>query len=654
MGLLDRISDELRVVFQSKAVASRIATGVAVLLGVAVVFGLVTRSSSRNLVPLLDESEFNSSELAALQAELTEAGIPQPEMRDGQLLVPAAELDRYRNVIRTVVDAPHTWAETWEEANSALSHFSMSAERDDIKEIARAKLTSRLLNELPGVDQADVVWDEEQQPGWNRPPLVRATVYLKPREGHRITLETVHAVRLAVAGSKAYLNPDNVVVMDLSRMVAFDRAALGADFDAQYGQITRLTTEYRTRAEAAVSDIPGALLAVAVESTTGSSYEHTTRFSPPPQSEPESTLTRSEPDDGMLQGGPNVGLEIPREPFLVGSVVASELPADTVTPTTGEIESPSPGSRFQVNVSVSIPTAHYHQIGASRNLLPAATPEAASQTLAEIEQEVIASVHSRLAQLDPQSERVVSQPVVVVESVELAEIPDELLVQSPTLPPRQPLSATLLGKSRTVLIAVTLLMTCWLGWLVFRMLTRRSTGERSEAMPAAPHESAPRSGVATREQEDLLPSEDVPPEFVSEILNAGDGEVLEKRFPQPTSPSAGVAVNEQAELPTAAGGNLERPRTMNQVNSPDADQWDIDDLAELPDEQLRQLVHSVAIDMWPAALSSASQSTRRRLLSALSDGEANELRSILDQVRPMRLAEIDLARQEVLSALAAG
>lgn len=646
MELLGRIRNEIQRAGRSANVPTRVAAVAAVVVAAVMFYRWAMRSSTGELVPVADTAGWTGGQSAAVRDAIHEAGLPEPHERDGQLFVPETERDRYQSVIANGADEPRTWAETWEDANSTLSHFSLSSERNDVREISRAKLTSRLLNELPGVEQADVVWDEERQPGWNRPPLVRATVYLKPRPGRRITLETVHAVRLAVAGSKAYLDPEDVVVVDLSRMAAFDQEALGADFASRYGQITRLSAEYRQRAEDILADIPGVSVTVDVEPVRDGGPEDASHSFPSGQF--ETTASRSRAGGGFEQEQPNTGLEIPVEPILEETAVVAE----STIPIAG-MESSNAGLQYNVSVSIAIPTAHFYRIGVAREVLPAASHAEASRLLDAIEQEVSSDVRGRLAGLATQINPAHARQTVTVESVESDPIAPELLVAA-SAPEKSPKAAAILSRSRTTLVALTVLMSCWLLWTVIQRFASRLGNEPSAAYPEAPEatsvhhysEAAALESEADAEETTPLMSE-LPAERLSEILTADqDGIVLDDVIP-------GTRANRQVPEEKSYGSSpTATPAPVNRLPTCETGSWDIDELAELPDAQLRRLVRSVAIDVWPAALSSATPSTRRRLLSALPDGEAEQLREVLHHVRPVRLADIDFAQREVQTALA--
>src|SRR5690606_34790908 len=171
-----------------------------------------------DLVPLPASEALTGQTRLELMDRFRAAGLNDFQSSGSRLLVPRAQLERYTTVLSSSATADSdTWAGEWERQNQKLTPFSSNRAREANREIARAKLITEMLQKLPDVQQADVVWDEDEHRGWRESPKARATVYLMPRPGCVLTLEVIRSVRLAVAGSKKNLDPADVAVMDLAR-----------------------------------------------------------------------------------------------------------------------------------------------------------------------------------------------------------------------------------------------------------------------------------------------------------------------------------------------------------------------------------------------------------------------------------------------------
>lgn len=201
---------------------------------------------------------------AAAVAHLTERGIADAKpIAGGKLSVPAAKAADAKRFLDDLASVSTTWADEWEKSNSQLGQFSGHRERDAAKEIARARMIGRLLRQMPGIAQADVVWDEEESTGWRSPQKTRCTVYLRPKTGFEISSEMAHSVRQAVAGSKKHLAAGDIVVMDLDRMTTFDAVPTGVD-DSMRTLIEREAVDLRHQLETALQGCPGVRVNVSV------------------------------------------------------------------------------------------------------------------------------------------------------------------------------------------------------------------------------------------------------------------------------------------------------------------------------------------------------------------------------------------------------
>lgn len=215
---------------------------------------------SEHFVPLTPGAAHSSAEFRSAQTAWRRAGLAGARFADGTITVPASEVERYRQAWPDAKSsaARSRWADAWQSASDRLGQFSGSRERADAREITRAQVVSRLLEELPDIAAADVVWDEAPGSGWRTPARARATVYLRAAEGCTITPDVVDAVRRAVSGSKANLAPADIAVMDQTRMITYD----GNATTAAGQRITQLAATYRTRLEAAFEHFPGIDIAV--------------------------------------------------------------------------------------------------------------------------------------------------------------------------------------------------------------------------------------------------------------------------------------------------------------------------------------------------------------------------------------------------------
>jgi hypothetical protein len=238
------------------------------LVAVVIVVGLRSRSESGSLVSFGTGRNFSREEFRELQSRWVAQGLDGAEWRSGEVFVPGDQLPRYTQADSgSQATANDHWADAWQSANERLGQFTSGSERDAAKEIARAQAISRLLEELPDVARADVVWDEAKSTGWRAPARACATVYLLPEEGRSLTPDVIDAVRRAVSGSKANLSPADVTVMDQRQMIAYD----GSQSGAADSRLSQLVGTFRTRLEAACNHLPDVRVTIHAESPSAAS-----------------------------------------------------------------------------------------------------------------------------------------------------------------------------------------------------------------------------------------------------------------------------------------------------------------------------------------------------------------------------------------------
>lgn len=206
-----------------------------------------------------------SQDPGEVRRRLQQAGVSPFEYSNGQLQVPAASAEAATAALHSEDSADLHWADEWEMANAKLGHFSGTRERDAAREIARARQICRMLNQMPGIANADVVWDDDKSTGWNREAKSRATVYLKPKPGSEITPEIIRSVRAAVAGSKANLSANDVIVMDLDRRITYEATTDESSRRQQDQQRDERSAIYRRRIEQLLQHVDGIRVGVFID-----------------------------------------------------------------------------------------------------------------------------------------------------------------------------------------------------------------------------------------------------------------------------------------------------------------------------------------------------------------------------------------------------
>ena len=380
---------------------------------------------------------FTVEEAMHAESVLMAAGLNDFTQRGGQIMVPAGEAERYNAALIAGGGMPTNWAEEWEAQTGKLGQFAGSRQRQDGMEIARAKMVSEYLRQLPDVAQANVIWDVDERPGWQSVPVTKATVYLRPQPGREITPELAAAVRLAVAGSKRHLKSEDVVVMDMVRGRTLDGSGGGPFGDETLSRVHTLTDMYRTRVRQALDYIPGVRVAVNVDieklkdsvvrSQKVNPKESVTVSGDTRRLTESVSRTASAAEPGAQA---NVGLDLQSGRGSGETRELSDNREGTIQTASFEItESTMRGGLAEsVSVSVSIPKEYYRTVALTRSPLRTKddpTEDEIDAVAQQVETEVIASVESKVRQLipspaveDPNRRTVVVDSIVVPDAAE--------------------------------------------------------------------------------------------------------------------------------------------------------------------------------------------------------------------------------------------
>ena len=390
---------------------------------------------SGDLVSLSAGKAFTVEEAMHAEGVLMAAGLDGFEQRGGQILVPRSDVERYNAALIAGGGMPTNWAEEWESQTAKLGQFAGSRQRQDGMEIARAKMVSATLRQLPDVAQANVIWDSDPRPGWQSVPRAKATVFLRPYPGREITPQLAAAVRMAVSNSKRHLASDDVVVMDVSNSRTLDASGGGPFGDETLSRVHTLTDMYRQRVRQALDYIPGVRVGVNVNiEKLKDSVRREQRINPKETvsvvgdtrrqtQSVQRTAAASEPGAAA-----NVGLDLqtargPGETRELSDTSDSNVQTASFEVTESTLIG---GMAESVTVSVSIPQDYYRTVAMTRSPLKTKddpTEDEIDAVAQQVETEIIAAVEAKVAQIVPQP--ATDNPTVRSVVVDSIVVPDE-------------------------------------------------------------------------------------------------------------------------------------------------------------------------------------------------------------------------------------
>jgi len=601
-----------------------------------------------DLSPVLNGRRFAAQEQRQAQQTLRESGIADSRFVDGQLLVPKNEVVASNTALSADRIETEPAATSRTTTGSWFDQFATTRRQRTVDESAKAAQLSKLLAQLAGVESAEVVWDEEPRVGRRQAPRVRATVFLQPESGSTIGFETVQAVRAAVAGSRAHLSADDVLVMDLQRRVTYGPQTDAATLVAEQQQ-AELTAACRARIESALTEFKGAEVTVSL---------HAAR--------PTAELGVTPAGHARIAGvsGPNLRLEVSQTPA-----------AWTVAPEQQSLVEPP-----QLVVTVSVPgTLLTEQLGGRRastarhRLRDADPSNDGTQVIAEheIRQRVAFAVSGlpvvfNLTQLTIAWTRTHSGPT---SSIAANAGPQGQWIDWNAA--RNLASAFVLRKP--VASGMILVATVVLGWTFVRRRRLRNHTPRAESAKPSRRSATPinfLSGFSSTAWAPLVALEPtpiiaallrrLPPDDVARVMSHLSP--VQQRDVLALAPGAGIGDSELEALARRISKAVQKaapelpdndppgrlstaPPVVRRSPPPFERPAVFDDLLGADELSLRDLASRIPAETWTAALMGAPPKLQRRL-SRLNPAVVRS-RETTDR-RPIRLREIESAQRMII------
>ncbi|MFO1096636.1 MAG: hypothetical protein U0992_25500, partial [Planctomycetaceae bacterium] len=122
-----------------------------------------------HLQPVLNGRQFSPVEQRQAVETLRAAGIESVRLARRQLLVSEESLAAADAALSKVSEPSSSTTQPTAPIGSILDQFSTTRRQEQATAAARATQVSRLLEQLPGVETAELVWDEEPRVGRRQP-----------------------------------------------------------------------------------------------------------------------------------------------------------------------------------------------------------------------------------------------------------------------------------------------------------------------------------------------------------------------------------------------------------------------------------------------------------------------------------------------------
>jgi hypothetical protein len=318
---------------------------------------------------LLNNCALRNEDMQRIQIALGQAGLTNFRIEENKIMVPVAERGAYLQAVADNNAVPADLRED-EEPTPSVNPFLSRSQQLSIERFDKKRQIRDMVIRLPFVDQAWLEMDQSNSRSAFQRSRHTAVVSIRPTAELNLTDQHVDTVKRMIGGAVAGLDPNNIVVIDLSAGFAHQ------DTDEynvnQTAHIKRMEIEqkrvYENRIREALEAYPGVefRVNVEVEPIEEPLVAQTTTPVPTVIVEQEFDVVQASAESDIYQAGANgfasiEDLNSESEP----QVRIASLNLEPVKPIAS-----LPGSRrparttFQKNVSVSIdvPQALVHEL----------------------------------------------------------------------------------------------------------------------------------------------------------------------------------------------------------------------------------------------------------------------------------------------------
>jgi flagellar M-ring protein FliF len=403
MDFLNQALAQVSELFRSMTAGARITAGL--LLAVVVIsVGYLFQHQSAGPDEFLFGGQFlTDGQINQIEAAMAQAGLNDYERDGNRIMVPRGLRAEYIAAVADGGALPPNFHNYLENALSQGGPWeSAEATRERLR-IARQQMLSEIIRHMHWVEDAVVLYDEQQPRGLRRDKQVTATVSVTPITGEaldpRRTRELQKLVSHAVVGMKV----DDVVItsMGLENSLGPDGGIFPESFDNEYYQTRVAYEQYKKRCiENALRDIPGVRVEVSAE-LDDTIQETVQNLKPDKQGTALKTLTVEETtSSGTLDGGgpPGVTAQGPNRQGVTTQLAQRE--SSKTSKTTDEADNLVGQEQRALQrtgftpkedwATVTIPRSYVETIWKQRN--PDATDAPKPEDLTTIQQNLITQV----------------------------------------------------------------------------------------------------------------------------------------------------------------------------------------------------------------------------------------------------------------------
>ncbi len=267
MDFLNQAIAQISDLFRSMTPGARITAGLLLAVVVISVGYLFQHQSAGPDEFLFGGQYLTDGQINQIEAAMAKAGLNDFQRDGNRILVPRGFRSEYLAAVADGGALPPNFHNYLENALSQGGPWESGKATDERLRIARQQMLSEIIRHMHWVEDAVVLYDEQQPRGLRRDKQVTATVSVTPIQGESLDPRRAKELQKLVAHAVVGLKPENVVITSMGEESGLGGGDVFAEaFDNEYYQVRVAYEQYKRNCILkALGYIPGVRVEVSAE-----------------------------------------------------------------------------------------------------------------------------------------------------------------------------------------------------------------------------------------------------------------------------------------------------------------------------------------------------------------------------------------------------
>jgi flagellar M-ring protein FliF len=286
MDFVNKAYAQLVELVRSMSAGTRVATVLLLVLTAVSLVYLFQYQMTAGDEFLLGGRPFTQSELTAIEAAFAKAGLGKSQIVGNRIRVPRGQKEVYLAALADGNALPADFYKYLDDAMAADSPFASSKSLEFRRNTAKQKALALIIRRMKGIEDASVMYDEEDRRGLIKQKQKTAMVSVQTAGGP-LDEDQIKAIRNMIASAYAGLDRHNITITDMTSGFSYG-GALGPggvpeDESVYAAYKQRFEREWQRKLSEQFSYIPGVVVGVNVELNPDVQHtSHLIKYDPKP------------------------------------------------------------------------------------------------------------------------------------------------------------------------------------------------------------------------------------------------------------------------------------------------------------------------------------------------------------------------------------